>query len=1742
MEQICTSRRNPRQFHPVERPCRSLISIAGNERSLALGAFLLLFPIQIDLNWVFELVFQRIDQKMAETEQEMEKIDPEVGPRQSCTVATTESSDPSLTLIALDETKGSSDISQPSNNKHEGQNCVSEVADAAEDKPTEEAIRDAKQEGSTTHEDGNDQVTTDDPPNQPLQLIDKQGISGPSQKVETVTKENDDELSNRKPVQTKSVSSLVDDAKDASSCKLSENEKQKEKNSQIFENEPHIVKEPVRPVTVGKQRSHVEETDPDDPTDFNDFRSADQGPPATLDSRLGEHIAQYVRPSDQTIDDVRRRLKTALNQTYALRKAFTERVYGKYRVCLHPPNTPAESEARIKKDPAAAYEQLCCEINKYQDEKELEKKFANKLNSEVAAVQQAQQASSNTVDASPGIMAAARMFAQGNVDHGDQLMFVSAGLNLIILPEEEVPASTLKLYSERCPLHPVTGQRVKNISLAAATAGDVMLERKRKSILLRMERQDQNPSLYPDPPPLALKKYDNLTKATPVDADDSSSTKLATLSPTNDVNNLAAETQPSKSKTREATTNIKANKSRASSGLSFGQLLSLNPMAEEFVRAPREIKSVAPSTLALMARGSRFGVNKSAQQRLKHPHPDSLGGRRRASVDAPHGSIDPMHAEPFPSEYLALTLPPLPGTNERRERKPLPVCTTADASTHRGVSSIQKILDNFVVGGDGEQTCDVTKIKLLYGLPRLVNKQKSESVVSASTVASKEVADGNVAQGSSSDARPLDPILAFSVLHAVGLLGRAPATSSSKVVNLLPAIDDKNSALWSKKLKSLHGKVLNADKSLTSAIFAVKRKRPLETPEVELSEKKLKRDPATVVAVKSIRGGGGAKEKTTEKTQEASRKSQLKVKSSSSRKMSEDSASSVKSAPVMSSSIHMANVATPAQSVHLFNMQLMNQMGSYTQYQMANAMHQLHHPAAGDLANLHSFQQQQHAVAQFMGAAGNPIHPFPPFGRIGGIAAGYGPMASSIVAGNRTDIKAPISNGRSKASSANARKQVPVAGQKPSVSDSGNSSPLDKKVVASAVQVGEAKEIVVASKTTCTDPGETGKSKPLEPTNTVEKEREACSTDNRKPKTKADSSIFNLPDQPRESASVSEEGKQDRKSAKEKNFSADRMKYVAPSATNLVGTQEASLIRSGYIHSVLDKIKDLARLNACLEHLHQAGAAVPIPKSLVVSPLRERLTNLSLKVPGNVACLPLPRDAVAAVILVWLWANHEINFQDAFKKSGRIDVDPDCKWLIQTAVDTAVRELSADVTDSMTKGETVYADKSAPKKNLAPKAVQVQGSAEIERSKSLASQKLELRTVSVVSKALMVKLHIDPFANKCIPNFEQAIAFLDESRVGALRAKAQERVMLANFLAKKTTVSELFSHAYVSAMVRAGEALGHDKLFEIVQNEELLVSTMIPYDVFTDDNGEWEDPCKMDTGFIPGASGEELIRRAHARAMFHKSLRKLQDRHNIRGGVSDHGPYADGTDASREANVTKASITPSHTRVGLKRRHSFSEPPPPPGTGSAQAPSWAVYQPQHVSEPLDWQLHLLENKPYGRHRRGNDDRKYSFSFGGARGGSSKKARNSDATDNMPSADFIKVKEDESADSIPKSTFEIKWGDLAGIFQRVELPRARRSSSSRHLKKSESHDDNKSSKPRTIFAPFCRPITDISDLERQLAESTPKDHEEEDEEEDISDETVLAHHQLVLDEMKAKIQAYMEAKKNQKEQKRMRMSK
>ena len=54
------------------------------------------------------------------------------------------------------------------------------------------------------------------------------------------------------------------------------------------------------------------------------------------------------------------------------------------------------------------------------------------------------------------------------------------------------------------------------------------------------------------------------------------------------------------------------------------------------------------------------------------------------------------------------------------------------------------------------------------------------------------------------------------------------------------------------------------------------------------------------------------------------------------------------------------------------------------------------------------------------------------------------------------------------------------------------------------------------------------------------------------------------------------------------------------------------------------------------------------------------------------------QQVIAAVVTTWLWAEHSDCFQRAFSKSGRIDVDPECKWLINIAIEISLRKILMD--------------------------------------------------------------------------------------------------------------------------------------------------------------------------------------------------------------------------------------------------------------------------------------------------------------------------------------------------------------------------------------------------------------------------------------------------------------------------------
>jgi hypothetical protein len=378
------------------------------------------------------------------------------------------------------------------------------------------------------------------------------------------------------------------------------------------------------------------------------------------------------------------------------------------------------------------------------------------------------------------------------------------------------------------------------------------------------------------------------------------------------------------------------------------------------------------------------------------------------------------------------------------------------------------------------------------------------------------------------------------------------------------------------------------------------------------------------------------------------------------------------------------------------------------------------------------------------------------------------------------------------------------------------------------------------------------------------------------------------------------------------------------------------------------------------------------------------------------------------------------------------------------------------------------------------------------------------------------------------------VDYLDELRTVALYCKSQERALLGAFVSRNSAMSVNFSHAYVSAMVRAGQALGHGELFEAVQNEKVNVSTMIPYDVFTDDSGAWEDPCRPAVGVTHGLTGNDLVRRAHARAMIQKSLKRLQDRHNVKGGTPQFGPYVEphssvGSDGSKSGS--------SGTAKGMwqKRRSSFYEPPIQPGSGSAAATSWTLYDPKYQSPALEWNGDDMDNSPYGRHNKNARPRSLSQGQGATilRQSGKVKGLRRDSSGRLATqydqplinAATEEHEENEVGSGLRRSTREIAWKDVAGIFQRVQLPGV--------FKDQSEKESTLTSTERMIFAPYVRKLASLPIVNQA---------ESDDDEEDLADETVLSRHQVVLDTMKAKLSAALESRRRGQDRRKSRVDK
>jgi len=1416
---------------------------------------------------------------------------------------------------------------------------------------------------------------------------------------------------------------------------------------------------------------------------------------APLTTLYGQYIC---KSTDSSLDDARARLKKAIAQTRDLRQVFTERVYDKYRVCLKPPEETEAIIARIMKDPAGEHRRLKEVIAVIRDEKEIEKKEANKLNMEM------QQSGAGD-----------RASLLSNVDNAEQVMFLTAGLNLVILPEDQaVDPKLVEGYPERGPVDS-SGQRVKSISQGAATAGEVILDRTRKAAAMRVERQRRRQlQLLRGEVVVEGETESNYSRLQVLAAASSSNAAGKAAPKPSKTTTATAKSVPTAAARKAPTAAAKGARSRPQTPSAVTALLNLHPTADE---VKIDTKPSA-STIALMARGVGPAANKTTQQRLRHPHPDSLGGRRRASANPA------KPPEPFSQANLANTLPPLPSTKDRLERKALTVQNVEEASSSRARESIQHVMKSFA-GSDGKQPLrPVSKINLLNGL----RKQRSES-------------------GSSTQlSRPLNPALTVSVLHALGFVVKSQDGAPSKPYSL-PNVDHDNKAVWSDKLKDLRGKIVSHKTKMDDIVLRGKkhqssespRKRPSAASNSEPAAKVARTDQPnetldpkeTAVPVESIRGGGGGvimsdgdrsegKAESTTKSDKSESRAQLGTKQAEASvddpKKRKRSNSSPGRPPAAAATGAKRRPSEPAGALAY---QPPNQaagfLGPPQMGATMNAMHiasqlrHMHHPAPGDFADyIGGLQQQGYDLSSLIGghqaqpnshgmslpdhsaAAAMLFREQQAAALLGAYPPGFPPVAHHPAA-FPTFFSGQGPYGQ-------AQMSGPGPSQQPPMASAGKETA--KPPAAKAASKSAAKEIAkAAAKEASSKPAAKEAPKPVA-TETAEPIARETAKPAAKETVKSEAQVA--------TQKASKQQASDNTPAAQANGNGQpgAMKFSAPAAPKTLTQERVHQIRAGRFHKAVAEL-DESGSSAALKILLSAGAAVPIPKGLVLGPLKERLNTPGFKNAGNNSAPPITRDVVAAAILVWLWSAHEHTFRQAFEKNGRIDVDPDCKWLIQAAVDSAVGELSLEIAESLARGEGVFAEAAAARKDD-PSAQNAK------EGPHKAPEKLDVLTASIVSRALAVEMHIDGDMNAVVPKYQYYVQFLDESRIGALRAKSQERALLATLLARKAMMTESFAHAYVSAMVRAGEALGHGKLFEIAQDEVTMASTMIPYDILTDDGGLWEDPCKPDNGFTEGLTGDELIRRAHARAMIQKSLRNLQDRNHIRGGTSSYGPFVDPVHS--EPREKKPAPGPS-PRPGPKRRmSSFADSSITPGTGSAQAKSWTVYEPNHNCSPLDWDPDILENAPYGVHSV-SSERMRSMSM--SLGKDSQDAVKTKRSMSLSLSQLAPRDQPESDSKLLQSTREINWEDVVSTFQSVELPRK-----PRHI----SDDDHHHSMPvfvdGTIFAPYCREIQgDLS-----------SDEDESDTEEDLTEDTTLARHQVVLDEMKQKLNAYLEARKQQQE--------
>lgn len=465
---------------------------------------------------------------------------------------------------------------------------------------------------------------------------------------------------------------------------------------------------------------------------------------------LENAYAPFINPTDTCLADARERLHVALEQTRLLGASFTEQAYERYRCVMKPvPESLEEIIEPILTDPDQAVAALLEQSNVMKVEKGMEKR-------------QAQQAGVGLED----------------------VAYFGEGLHLVVLPEDDVDESDLDIaqYPHRGPTNPETGERVEEISASAAASTEQVFDRIRRIRAMRLGNDITGAGMPQDAAATHMKR--NLSQ----------DHQISNEFPSGYAETSYLSSSPAQSMDSSAGDNHKHPRS------SLQHLLTLAPDAEG-VRPDGSFTAVRS---ALIARG--VGMHE-----MRHDF-----------------RINPLHQRMLQPNYYPPTLsnkflPPLLGPNQLRRLKAADARREGVEDRSGARESIRSVVEEIfaAAGGSGAESAgkfvnkDGGKIgdsrcggvgEGTFGLRKLLHDERSASEVSlfrrmhstkpqshisvqtssTSNAATDLGLDNDLGEEKlrpSAETGDVDPILAFSVMNAVGLV----RNNSSNVKSRLPA-------------------------------------------------------------------------------------------------------------------------------------------------------------------------------------------------------------------------------------------------------------------------------------------------------------------------------------------------------------------------------------------------------------------------------------------------------------------------------------------------------------------------------------------------------------------------------------------------------------------------------------------------------------------------------------------------------------------------------------------------------------------------------------------------------------------------------------------------------------------------------------------------------------------------------------------------------------------------------------------